>query len=55
MAGPILFADTPIRRTGWACAGQPMRRRSTAAAAAGADGELRELARGFEGAYPYLS
>ena len=52
--GPAdLFAATPTRRTGLACAGRPMRQPCTTPPLARM-AELRELARGFEGAYPYL-
>jgi Family of unknown function (DUF6390) len=54
VAGPILFSRYayPPNRLGLCGPADAPAVRD--AATAGADGELRELARGFEGAYPYL-
>ena len=54
VAGPILFSRYAYPPNRLGLCGPADAPAVHDAAAAGADGELRELARGFEGAYPYL-
>ena len=53
-SGPVLFARYAYPPNRLGLCGPADAPALLDGAAAGADGELRELARGFEGAYPYL-
>lgn len=53
-SGPVLFARYAYPPNRLGLCGPADAPALLHGAAAGADGELRELARGFEGAYPYL-
>lgn len=53
-SGPVLFARYAYPPNRLGLCGPADTPALLDGAAAGADGELRELARGFEGAYPYL-